>query len=1250
MADFEFAPSTNASPPRAPYPTLPPDGPGIGDVGIAAFRQGNSVVSALQAVRSMGAFEPVDGYSPWDEIKDKPQYLERASDFAGFRSPAETKNLMDRIDTENADRHTLAASGVTGIIASTIAGALDPTMLLPGRVAIGVFKDGTPLVRGALEVGGAMAAQSTTQEAVLQASQADRPLSESIVNVGSATILGALLGGAAAWLSPAEHAAAVAGLDRDRARMDAHVTGQDLPRERAPPVAPGAERAEEPAGPVVDVPVHTSPPMAADAGAAATDIRTISTLAIAPTGTGLERIGFDKGLQSMNSPFLTTRKAHVNLAELPLMTVGNKPVPHLDVEGQPILNEKGLPIYKSEVTSTEGAPLESIARTQKNTAQAAVRDLLADMWKEVRFGDQVPRGAMIRDAFGRFGGLGASDKPTFEQFKTMVSEAIQNGNQHDLPQVQKAAEYVSKEVFEKWAVRAEGSLEGFKRAQQVIGEGYFPHLWNKVRIAARRSEFGNQLTQWYASDQAAKRGAQDRLRAHQGALESHEATIKKLTGRLERKQGDLEEDEALRDEVSRLNKFAFQRATALRESGAPTVVGARGGAPFETKVRERGNTLADRASAHAHEVEEIEEKLQAAHASAAEVRGRIEEEIGKWEGKSAVEAKSALKAREKYEAERDAARAAKGEGKLGRTASADDAVDKAVKRILASDRDVSMEDLRAKAEQTIDHILGSPDGRLAYDESPVSAPQSGVPDSLRGSLAKRALNVPNSFAKDWIENDIEKVVHQHLRTFIPDVLLAERFGDVEMSNVFRELNEESSRMVAALPPNSQKAAKDLEKARQRDITNIAATRDTFRGLYGVASDGLSRNLGRISAVVRNASVILNMGMGLVSSIGDSAGPVFRHGMMNTFGDAWWPYYKSLATNQEYSKEVVRQVKSMGITNDVLNSSRSHMLGGTPDGYEPHSPFERTLQQGADKMQLVNGLAYWTDHVKMMAASVAMHEIYRAAKAEVAGTATKKQIANLRESNIQPHVASRIAELWDESGNRVDGIMLPNTADWKGAGADHAREIFEAALGREVNISVVTPGIDKPKWTSDPVLAMLGQFKGYSIAATTRIMIANLQRADAQTLQGLVASVGMGMMSYKIAAILGGQPTSDRPQDWIKEGMSRGNVFGILEEGNTIAAKLTRGKVDVYRAIGADKPLAKSADASAAEQLLGPAYKKLKAINRVTGAAATGDWNAGDVHALRTVIGPGQNLPGFRSLLDQVEAGANNAFGIPQKKQ
>ncbi|SDF36411.1 hypothetical protein SAMN05421844_101434 [Bosea robiniae] len=153
---------------------------------------------------------------------------------------------------------------------------------------------------------------------------------------------------------------------------------------------------------------------------------------------------------------------------------------------------------------------------------------------------------------------------------------------------------------------------------------------------------------------------------------------------------------------------------------------------------------------------------------------------------------------------------------------------------------------------------------------------------------------------------------------------------------------------------------------------------------------------------------------------------------------------------------------------------------------------------------------------------------RATERIALGKRTARDIANLAESGIDDAMARRIhAAYADGGGSKVDGSRLPNTDAWKDRNAAKA---FEAALQREVNIAVITPGLEKPLWMSSPVMSMLGQFKAFIAAANERMLITNLQRSDWNTLQGLFAAITLGMLSYRLYTLVSGQKASERPQD------------------------------------------------------------------------------------------------------------------------
>jgi len=448
-----------------------------------------------------------------------------------------------------------------------------------------------------------------------------------------------------------------------------------------------------------------------------------------------------------------------------------------------------------------------------------------------------------------------------------------------------------------------------------------------------------------------------------------------------------------------------------------------------------------------------------------------------------------------------------------------------------------------------------------------------------------------------------------------------------------------------MPPWSTRPS--LEKERQGVIDDLSAIRDRVRGIYGISADLPLRNAARALNVLKNYNVLTSMGSAALSSLPDMAGTVLRHGLTATFSDAFLPFFNMLTRQSDVWKEAARQYRAMGIAVESVLASRHHALTDTLDTYHPQSRVERTMQWATGKFQFVNLLAPWTDFAKINASLVAGSEILRATRAAAEGKASARQLRTLGESGIEPHMADRINQAFQHGGEIRDGVHLPNTADWTDA---EARRVFEGAVARDADIAVVTPGQEKPLWMSHPILSVIGQFKSFTAAATERILISNLQRRDAHVLQGLIFSMGLGMLSYKLNSLTGGSPTSDKPQDWVKEAISRGNLLGWFEEANAMASKVTRGGVDIYRLIGADKPLSRYASRSAIDQLLGPTAGKVGGILSVGSAASKpSEWNESDSKALRRLVA-GQNLFYLRNLFDQVEKAGNNSFGIEMKNR
>lgn len=735
---------------------------------------------------------------------------------------------------------------------------------------------------------------------------------------------------------------------------------------------------------------------------------------------------------------------------------------------------------------------------------------------------------------------------------------------------------------------------------------------------------------------------------------SMEAAGESIPVRLRRAAAD-EKVDVQRETITEI-RDVIARAMKARESSGRRlqVAEARG---EEAGIAERANRgrlglLQDRMDRAAARRELLRDVVEINAQARDRLRERIEAEIGSWDGKTVGEAKAALKQVQKYEGERaerrvKAAEAGEDVGVASRLTGADDAVDTAVRRILASDRDLSDAELRDKAEEITDHVLGTPIGRLPYDIHVTANERPRAPDrQARGPLLQRDFAIDYDLAKDWLSHDLNRVLGNWMRTMVPDTLLHERFPGEgpALTSRYRQIQEEYAGLVRAA--TSAKERTRLNREKDALIETLDGVLQRIRGTLN-NTEGLS---GRVGETVRRINQMTDLGFAGVTSLPDLAGPIFYHGLTKTLADGWAPFF-SAVSNPDVLKMSNRELRAMSIAAEIENSTRGNALAELAEVYHPQTKAERAIKYASDRFFLLNMQAQETQVAKQMAGRVAMADFLRAVKAEAEGTATQRQIVNLRESNVDASMAKRIWEQFNspEGGATIDGTMLPNTANWTD---ERAKMHAIAAIARDVERAVVTPGQEKPLWISTNAGGLIGQFKTFSIASGNKLLISNLQRREFESLQGLVASVGLGVLSYRLSTLIRGDKWPERPQDVIKEGISRSGILGPMEDINMFAAKASSGYVDMYKLIGADKPLSRNANRTILSSMLGPTAGKVESIARVTGALGARDkttgemtWNAGDTHALRRLVIL-QNLVGVNKAFDAAEGGFNSFFGIP----
>jgi len=536
-------------------------------------------------------------------------------------------------------------------------------------------------------------------------------------------------------------------------------------------------------------------------------------------------------------------------------------------------------------------------------------------------------------------------------------------------------------------------------------------------------------------------------------------------------------------------------------------------------------------------------------------------------------------------------------------------------------------EIESLADETINQILGHAEGRVPYDI--VSGP--------RGALKERLLKIETAKIHDFVENDIEHVLNSQVRTMSADIELSKKFGSVDLKEEIRKVNDEADAKISKAETPEQRQA--IEQSRVNTIRDIEGIRDRLRGAYALPSDPTSLVL-RAGRVARNLNYVRLLGGMTVSAIPDMGSIVFQHGLVSTFRDGFIP----LVTNFKAFRMAAEEVKAAGTALDMVLDTRTMAMADVFDNMGRGSKFERAISAGSNRFGLVSLMAPWNATLKQVAGLVTMTRILNVAKRVTDGTATADDIRRLAASGIDDDLAKRIAVQFEAHGDTQGGVLLAKGESWTDA---DALEAFRAAVVRDVDKTVVTPGQDKPLWMSTELGKSVGQFKTFGISAMQKIALSGLQQRDAATLNGAVLMLGLGAMAYAAKETLAGRPLSEDPAQWAVEAFDKSGLAGWLMEVNNIAEKATRGRVGLSAFTG--KQVSRYASRNVIGAFLGPTADAVSDIFQISGSIFAGDTTQADLRKFRQLL-PLQNLFYIRGLLNQVEQATGQALGLPETRQ
>ena len=137
----------------------------------------------------------------------------------------------------------------------------------------------------------------------------------------------------------------------------------------------------------------------------------------------------------------------------------------------------------------------------------------------------------------------------------------------------------------------------------------------------------------------------------------------------------------------------------------------------------------------------------------------------------------------------------------------------------------------------------------------------------RGSELARVLSIPSLDIFDYLVTDIERVTRNHARQVSADIELKRTFGDVDLKERFKRLNEEYdqvARKMEADGASREEIARMSGRYRQHSC-NLTASIARLRHTWGIPDnpDGFAARAGKI---MLDLSTLRLMGAVAISSI------------------------------------------------------------------------------------------------------------------------------------------------------------------------------------------------------------------------------------------------------------------------------------------------------------------------------------------------------------------------------------------------
>ena len=519
---------------------------------------------------------------------------------------------------------------------------------------------------------------------------------------------------------------------------------------------------------------------------------------------------------------------------------------------------------------------------------------------------------------------------------------------------------------------------------------------------------------------------------------------------------------------------------------------------------------------------------------------------------------------------------------------------------------------------------------------------------------KRVLSWDDEDVLEYLDNNISTQTEHYINTVIPRLELhkldasypaSAKSGDPShrlprMIQAVRDEYDEIKEGVIGNPAirNKDKEFKRLDKLEKRDLEVIEAFRDRLLGTY--RTKGNHPKAAKAARIARRHNLLAQGGQFVQSSIPDVGMPVFRNGLTRTLGTATFAPLRHVSY-----RAAKRELEHTGAVFEHISNTR--FLEMTDIGTEVGSGwYDQLTGKLASNFSRINMLSQWNQFWKDFAGVTSQSRIVDTVNRIADGKKVRRSdLADLRHLRINDSMARRIAaQLALPDGAGSDGpLKWGNSSNWTD---DGARTAYRTAIGQSIDDTILTPGVgDRPLFMSTELGKTIGQYKSFSMAATSRLLVQGAQKLRAGELRavnGLIMMILAGGVAENVKRAIAGKEIQDDPTDIFFAGLDRSGTMGILSDPIHILEKMGVG-------ILPGGPMSsRFAARNITSSLAGPSFGLLESVIR-TGSATAQGWTEGDVENAMRLI-PYQNLFWWRAILGKLpEQAVVEATGVPQSR-